>query len=86
MSLEWNAGKNHNIKTGNKTFEFVDNLQIKIAFMNQLISNGTQEIHATIQFRIFLSPSLVSQNVKTKIDRTMFCLLFYMSVKRGLSH
>jgi hypothetical protein len=93
MSYEQNAGKNHNIKVGNKSFERVEQFRY---FGTTLTDQNF--IHEDIKIRLksrnacyhlgknLLSSSLLLKDTKIKIYRTIICLLFCMGVIVGLSH
>ena len=90
MSRDQNAGRSYNMKVDNSSFEGVEEfmcLRTTLTHQNSI----QEEIKSRLQSRNacchsvqnMLSSSLRSKNLKIKIYRTLFCLLFCMGVKLG---
>jgi hypothetical protein len=94
MSRNQNVGKNHNIKLDNKSFERVK--QFKYLGTSLTNRNSIQEeIKSRMKSRNacyhsvqdLLSSSLLSENTKIKIYRSIILPVFFcMDVRLGLSH
>ena len=92
MSQDQNAGRSHNIKTGNSSFERVE--QFKYLGTTLTNQNSIQEEIKRLKSgnacyhseQNLLPASLLSKNIKIKIYRTIILLLFCMGVKLGCSH
>jgi hypothetical protein len=93
MFRDQNAGQNHNIKIDNKSFERVEQFKyLGIALTN--VNSIQEEIKSRLKsgnacyhsVQDLLSSSLPSKNTKIKIYSSIFCLLFCMGVRLGLSH
>jgi len=93
MSRDQNAGQSHSIKIDNSSFERVEEFK----YLGTTLTNQNsiqEEIKRRLQsgnacyhsVQNLLSSSLLSKNLKIKIHRTIFCLLFCMGVKLGHSH
>jgi hypothetical protein len=92
MYRDENAGRSHNIKIDNSSFERVEQFQ----YVGKTLTNQNS-IQADSKSRLnygnacyysvqnLLSSSLRSKNFKIKIYRTMILLLFFMGVKFGRS-
>jgi len=90
MSRDLDAGRNHSIKFDNSSFERV----IEFKYLGTTITDHSS-IQEEIKSRLnsgnacyhlvqnLLSFSLLSENLKIKIYRTVLCLLFCMGVKLG---
>ena len=78
MSRDQNAGRNHNIKTGNSSFERV----VEFKYLGRTLTNQNsiqEEITSRLKSRnaccfsvqYILSPNLLSKNLKIKIHKTL---------------
>ena len=93
MSRNQNAGRSHNIKFDNSSCGRVKEFQ----YLSSTLTNQNsiqEEIKSRLKSRNacynslqnLVSSSLLSKNLKIKIHRTIFCLLFCMGVKLGRLH
>jgi hypothetical protein len=92
MSWDLNAGKNHNIKTGNKSFERVEQFK----YLGTTLTNQNyiqEEIKSRFKsrnacchsVRNLLSSRLLSTNIRLRYREIKFCLFFCTWVKLDLS-
>jgi hypothetical protein len=93
MSRDQNAEWSYNMKTGNSSFESVENFRylektltdrnsIQKEIKSRLKSGNA--CHHSAQNRLF--SSLLFKNMKFKIYRIKLCLLFCMDVQLGRLH
>ena len=90
MSRDQNAGRIHNIKIDNSSFERVEKfkyLGTTLTYQNSIqeeiksrLKSGNAYYHLV---RNILSSSVLPKNIKIKIYRTKLFLLFCMGVKLG---
>ena len=90
MSRELTVGLSHTVKVDNSSIERVEEFK----YLGRMLTNKNS-IQEEIKRRLklwnacyhsvqnLLSSSLLSKNLKIKIYRTKFCLLFCMDVKLG---
>ena len=93
MSRDQNAGRNHNTKRDNKSFDRVEQFK----YLGTTLRNQNS-IYKEIKSRLtsgynchhlmwnLFSSSLLSKNIKMKIYRTVILPLFCMGVKLGHLH
>ena len=90
MSRDQNAGRIHNVRMDNSTFERVEEFKyLGTNLTNQnfitekiksRLKSGNASCHSV---QDLLSSRLLSKNVKIKIYRTISCILFCTGVKLG---
>ena len=88
-----NAGRNHNIKTHNSSFERVEQFKYfgtTLTYQNSVqeeiksrLKSGNAYYHSV---QNLLSSSLRSQYIRLRYTELSFCLLFCMGVKLGCLH
>ena len=93
MSRDKNAGQSHSMKTDNSSSERVEEfkyLGTTLTYQNSIqeeiksrLRSGNACSHSV---QNILSSHLLSKNIKSKIYRTKFCLLFCKGVKLGHLH
>jgi ribosomal protein S2 len=93
MSRDQSAGRNLNIQTDKNSFESVEHFRyLGTTLTNQnsiqgeiknILKSGNACYHS--MQNLFFS-SLLSKNIKIKINRTIILLLFSVGVKLGRSH
>jgi len=90
MSRDQNAGRSHNIKTYNSSYERLEEFKyLGTTLANQ--NSVQEETKSRLQsgnvryysVQHLLSSGLLSKNTKIKIYRTIILLLFCMGVKLG---
>jgi hypothetical protein len=93
MSRDQNAGKNHNIKIHNKSFERVEQFK----YLGTTLTN-LNSIHEEIKSRLksgnasyhplqnLLSSSVLSKNIKIKVYRTVILPIVLYGCETCLSH
>jgi len=93
MSPDQNAGRSHNMKTDNLSFERVEEFK----YLGTTLTNQNsiqEEIKSRLKsgnscyhsLQNLLSSSSLSKNLKIKTCRTIILLLFWMGVKLGRPH
>jgi len=93
MSRDQKAGRSHNIKIGNSSFQRLEQFK----YLGRTLTNQSSiqdEITSRLKPRNvcyqwvqnLVSSSLLSKNINIRIYRTKFCLLFCVGVKHGHSH
>jgi len=91
MSRDQNAGRSHNIKIHNSSFESVEELKYLGITLTQK-NSSREEIQSRLKsgnacyhsVQNLLSSSWLSKNLKIKIYRTIILPVFCMGVKLGL--
>jgi hypothetical protein len=87
MSRDQNAGLSHNIKTDDSFFERMEEfkyLGTTLSYKNSFQRESKSRLNSGNSVQNIFSSSLLSKNVKTKININY--LLFCMSVKLSRSH
>jgi hypothetical protein len=86
MSRDQYAGQSHNMKTDNRCFEMGTTLTKQNSVQEEIKSKLKSGNACNHSVQNLLSASLLSKNVKIKINKTIILPVFCMGVKLGHSH